>query len=260
MQKDHDGVFLVFVSSTFSDMVEDRLEVVNTINEMANFKSINMESFGSRPGAPLTESVRAVPSADIFVCIVGGRYGTGITEQEYDKARDEGLDCLIFFKALPKLESSDKDQDSTEVSRLDIFKEKLTDPVRGHLITKYTSRAELVHRVLLSLHNWWRETVINANANKSAGLAAERKEIQQLIIDGDIARAVKRLLDFAHQYANTRGIDLAIERSFAVNYIKRQQDDHAIGLEEATRLLAQEARKILSVIEAIIPQLSDRHA
>jgi hypothetical protein len=254
MQKHQDGVFLVFVSSTYSDLVEDRLEVVSTINEMQNFKSINMESFGSRPDTPHAESLRLVSEADVLICIIGGRYGTGITEQEYDKARDESIDCLVFLKTTT---TSEVDEASRDVAgQLTIFKNKLTDPGRGHLTTKYSTRAELAQRVLLSLHNWWRDTMMSSKVQKSAGLAAERNEIQQLIIEGDIARAVKRLLDFAHQYANARAIDLAIERSFAVNYIKRQQDDHAIGLEEATRLLSQEARKILSLIETIIPQLS----
>jgi hypothetical protein len=258
--KNHDGVYLVFVSSTYSDMVEDRLEVVKTINEMMNFKSINMESFGSRPDTPLTESLRAVPDADVFICIIGERYGTGITEQEYDKARDEGIDCLVFFRTMPRSEFNDESQDTVESGKLTVFKKKLTDPDCGHLVTRFSTRAELAQRVLLSLHNWWKDTVVNSSAHKSAGLASERNEIQQLIIEGDIARAVKRLLDFAHQYANAQGIDLAIQRSFAVNYIKRQQDNHAIGLEEATRLLTQEARKILGVIETIIPQLSERRA
>ena len=43
-------------------------------------------------------SLLEVEPADLYVGIIGGRYGSGITEAEYRRALELKLPCLIYFK------------------------------------------------------------------------------------------------------------------------------------------------------------------
>jgi hypothetical protein len=69
-----------------------------------------MEYFGSRPETNEGASLDEVDRADIYVGIIGGRYGSGITEKEYRRARD--LPCFIYFKDDRAVTAEGRDQEA----------------------------------------------------------------------------------------------------------------------------------------------------
>lgn len=84
----------VFLSSTWKDLEEHRKIIINSFQKL-KFNIEVMELFGALPATPLKESLERVKSSDIFVGILGTRYGTidpstmkSITELEYLKARE----------------------------------------------------------------------------------------------------------------------------------------------------------------------------
>src|SRR5262245_26005181 len=76
----------IFVSSTWLDLQPERHAVEDAINRMNAGKFVGMEYFGSRPNTTEGASLEEVDRSDIYVGIIGGRYGSGITEKEYRRA------------------------------------------------------------------------------------------------------------------------------------------------------------------------------
>src|SRR5205807_2496573 len=61
-------------------------------------KFIGMEHFGSRTEDTREVSLLEVGPADLYVGVIGGRYGSGITEDEYRRALELKLHCFLYFK------------------------------------------------------------------------------------------------------------------------------------------------------------------
>src|SRR5512133_3925144 len=93
-----------FLSSTGKDLAEYRQAVFDAINGLDGWKCVRMEDFGARP-RPIHEfDAAAVRKCDLFVGILGHRYGTilrghksSYTEQEYDTAVGLNLPRLMFI-------------------------------------------------------------------------------------------------------------------------------------------------------------------
>jgi len=87
------GVANVYVSSTFEDLKEERACVREALVDLGHSVT-SMESYGSSEERALKSCVADVQKCDLYVCIVGWRYGfvppegngKSITEQEYEAA------------------------------------------------------------------------------------------------------------------------------------------------------------------------------
>lgn len=83
----------VYVSSTFEDLKEERACVREALVDLGHSVT-SMESYGSSEERALKTCVEDVQKCDLYVCIVGWRYGfippegngKSITEQEYEAA------------------------------------------------------------------------------------------------------------------------------------------------------------------------------
>jgi hypothetical protein len=92
----------IFVSSTYTDLVEYRKAVERAINLLdQQFKG--MGYFGARPEEPKTACLKEIEQADIFVGIYAHRYGfipegdtKSITEQEFDHAQKLGKPIFCY--------------------------------------------------------------------------------------------------------------------------------------------------------------------
>src|SRR5712691_4215186 len=87
----------VFVSSTWTDLQEERNAVEKALNQLRDTEFQGMEYFGSRPDKPKDASLEEVNRANIYVGIFAHRYGSidtesglSITELEYRQARRRG--------------------------------------------------------------------------------------------------------------------------------------------------------------------------
>jgi len=90
----------IFVSSTWLDLQPEREAVERTLQKLRTTKFVGMEYFGSRDEDTRRASLSEVDRCQIYVGIFGGRYGSGITEEEYRRARSlkPPLPCLIYLK------------------------------------------------------------------------------------------------------------------------------------------------------------------
>ena len=87
----------VFVSSTWKDLQPERKAVEELIHQLRTTQYAGMEYFGSQPEDTTLGSLNEIESCDLYIGIISGRYGSGITEAEYDRAFQLGLPCLIYF-------------------------------------------------------------------------------------------------------------------------------------------------------------------
>jgi hypothetical protein len=96
----------VFVSSTFYNLKQIRADLKDFITTLGLTPFISeYDSFPIDPTLPAVENCMKVvqEDADIFVLIIGGRYGTikegkSVTNMEYLKARAKGIPIYVFIE------------------------------------------------------------------------------------------------------------------------------------------------------------------
>lgn len=138
----------VFVSSTWIDLQAEREAVEKVLHRFADAKFVGMEYFGSRNETTLDASLEAVDRCQLYVGIIGRRYGSGITEWEYRRARERGLDCLIYVHSslVERSEAAESQPDA-----LDLFVRAL----RGaHTVTPFRGPEDLAASIAADVHNW----------------------------------------------------------------------------------------------------------
>jgi hypothetical protein len=93
----------IFVSSTFEDLKDYRTAVQQALHRMETIVR-GMEYFGSKPGSPLDECMKAVNSCKVYIGIFSMRYGSldeksgkSMTQLEYEEAQRLGLPTLIYL-------------------------------------------------------------------------------------------------------------------------------------------------------------------
>jgi len=92
-----------------------------------------------------------VDRSDIYVGIFAQRYGSGITEAEYRRAKKKGIPLLIYFKDDSVLvKPPDREEDPERMAYLEALKQELK---RSHAITFFSSPDDLAIKVVAGLHN-----------------------------------------------------------------------------------------------------------
>src|SRR3954468_4400727 len=122
-------IYRVFVSSTWLDLQPERRALMEALNRMEEMRFVGMEFFGNRPDDTHDASIDQVDLCEGFVGIIGHRYGSGITEAEYRRARARDLPCFVYFKRGEATSPELTDQDPVLAAKLVAFKQDL---LRGH--------------------------------------------------------------------------------------------------------------------------------
>lgn len=124
--------YQVFVSSTFTDLVDERREVIQALLEMDCIPA-GMEMFPAADEDQWTLIRKVIDNSDYYVLIVGGRYGSttveGIsyTEKEFDYAVSQRKPILAFLH---------KDPDQIPVGKADI------DPAAREKLAAFRKKTE----------------------------------------------------------------------------------------------------------------------
>jgi hypothetical protein len=123
--------FQVFVSSTYTDLVEERREVMQALLELDCIPA-GMEMFPAANEEQWELIKTVISGCDYYVVIVGGRYGSlsddglSYTEREYDFAVEQGIPIAGFVHGSPdELPRSKSDTDPKLWTRLLKFREKV---------------------------------------------------------------------------------------------------------------------------------------
>lgn len=101
-----DSALSIYVSSTYRDLTEYRQAVLAVIRRLGH-RAVAMEDYGATDLRPLAKCRQDVAGCDLFVGLLGLRYGyvpddaeaqgRSITEMEYREARARGVPVLMFL-------------------------------------------------------------------------------------------------------------------------------------------------------------------
>jgi hypothetical protein len=150
------SIMLIFVSSPYSDL-ENYRRVVESSLRMSGYDFVGMEHFGAQNNPPLEVCLNAVKQSDVFVGIMGMRYGSSppsrvlsYTEREYNLAYSLRLPIYMFLidETRARIRPADFETNPEKVERLRRFKEKVR---RRHTITHFCSEDNLAWLILASL-------------------------------------------------------------------------------------------------------------
>lgn len=144
--------FRVFVSSTSLDLQPERKAVETALQRLRTDTGyVGMEYFGSRDENARRASLDEVDRSRVYIGIFAGRYGSGITEDEYRRARERGLPCFIYFKAETTITPDLVEQDPEKIAKLDKLKAELR---KAHIVSRFLNPDDLTARVTADLHRW----------------------------------------------------------------------------------------------------------
>ena len=101
-----DKRYQVFVSSTFTELQEERSNVMQSLMEMDCIPA-GMELFPSIDEEQWEFIQKIICDSDYYLLIIGGRYGTvaedglSFTEKEFDYAVSKGLKVVVLVHESP---------------------------------------------------------------------------------------------------------------------------------------------------------------
>lgn len=151
----------IFVSSTFTDLVEERSEVIQAVWELDCIPT-GMEAFVASNESQWDVIKRVIDESDYYVLIIGGRYGSvtddGIsyTEKEYNYAKKLSIPVLAFVHENPAdIPVGKSEKDEAPRVKLELFRQRV---MNDHPIRTWKSATELGSIVSRSLS---REIKIN---------------------------------------------------------------------------------------------------
>lgn len=145
----------VFISSTFSDLIDYRESVQKGLRQLGA-EDISMENFGARDERPKEECIRLIyEEADFFVGIYAHRYGyipegdtISITQSEYIAAETSGIPKLIYVIDDEHPWPPKFIEDGESKNKLVQFKKNLFSK---HICKKFTNKDNLNASVLADI-------------------------------------------------------------------------------------------------------------
>ena len=147
--------YQVFVSSTFTDLQEERKKILDILL-MADCIPAGMEAFVAADVEQFEVIKKVIDLCDYYVLIIGKRYGslhpeTGIsyTEMEYDYAIEKGIPVLVFALD-PSVEVTAEKQESDPIKaqKLQAFR---TKAMNNRLASVWLTRDDLTGKLAVSI-------------------------------------------------------------------------------------------------------------
>lgn len=195
-----DKRYLIFISSTYEDLKEEREKVIAAVLESNNIPT-GMEMFPAVGIPPLDLIKQIIKECDYYILILGGRYGSYVgnskisyTEEEYNYAVEQGIPVIPFFHSNPDSITRDKtDKNDKKWNLLKKFKDRVS--AGGTTIKYWDNPDDLRAKVLLSIpqviKHQQRAGWIKATEAVSSGVSLE--EVKQLKKELDDLRLFKSL-------------------------------------------------------------------
>ncbi|KAA6405532.1 DUF4062 domain-containing protein [Candidatus Tokpelaia sp.] len=147
-------LYLIFLSSTFTDLEQERNAIAHAIRKMGH-APMGMEGFPASGEKQMDYIRRTIDKCDYYVLIIGGRYGSltkeGIsyTEAEYNYALEKGLPILAFVHDAPEdLPNKHTDSDPEMLEKLADFRQKVEN---SYLVERWNEHKNLPALVVASI-------------------------------------------------------------------------------------------------------------
>lgn len=186
-----DKRFQIFISSTFSDLKEERNKVMQTIMSLDCIPA-GMELFPAMDEEQFEFIKRIIDDCDYYLLIVGARYGSmdengvSYTEKEYDYAKEKGIPVMAFLhKDISSIPLGKADTDTELKQKLENFRKKVET---GKLVKYWDNADELNALVAISLpktikmfpRTGWVRANLQTNAESLQEINQLQKELSEL--------------------------------------------------------------------------------
>jgi len=112
----------VFISSTWLDLRAEREAVEKIIHRMRTLDYSGMEYFGQPQRECARRQLAEVAGCDLYVGLLAGRFGSGITEAEYRAARKADIPCLFYLKDEARIAEDQRDTSPEARAQLKAFR------------------------------------------------------------------------------------------------------------------------------------------
>ncbi|GGI15716.1 DUF4062 domain-containing protein [Oxalicibacterium faecigallinarum] len=167
-----DKKYQVFVSSTFSDLEDERAAVLEGILQMGHIPA-GMELFHANNSSAWEYITKVIEASDYYVLVLGGRYGSldehgmGFTEKEYEYARSLNIPVIALLHEEPTSLPRDRTDQAESWVKLQNFREKVES---RHIRVVWNSPTKLKAELILSLsqqiqqkpgRGWVRDVSVN---------------------------------------------------------------------------------------------------
>ena len=182
-----DKRYQIFISSTFSDLKEERNKVMQTIMSLDCIPA-GMELFPAMDEEQFEFIKRIIDDCDYYLLIVGARYGSmdengvSYTEKEYDYAVSKGIPVIAFLHHdISSLPMNKADLDAELRKKLETFRRKVET---GRLVQYWKNADDLNAKVAISLPKTikmfprigWVRANLQSNAESLQEMNVLRKE------------------------------------------------------------------------------------
>lgn len=168
----------IFVSSTWLDLQPERQAVESALQRLREVKFNGMEYFGSRTETTREASLVEVDRSHVYIGLFAGRYGSGITEDEYRRAQELELPCLIYFKREAVIPAEWREAAPEQAAKLTALKDDLR---RNHIATEFSSPEELAAKVTADLHRWLVDQYLTPRLEEAAQGRMPREQARELL-------------------------------------------------------------------------------
>ncbi len=199
----------VFISSTFTDLVDYRNSVQRGLRQMG-MMDISMENFGARDERPKDECLRIIKEeTDLFVGIYAHRYGYipkgsdySITQSEYNAAVECKIPKLIYIVDENQPWPPKFIEKGNPAKKLNVFKSRL---YLDHMCSPFTSEDNLTAKVLADIG---RRISISNRSNK----VGKNIPVRNVLFESAVMPNEKPIEYWSHSrksiYEKNRGIFL----------------------------------------------------
>ncbi len=176
--------YQIFISSTYTDLVEARLKVRDNILGMYHFP-VGMEMFSADDDEQWQIIKETIDSSDYYILIIGHRYGSlaedglSYTEKEYDYAKLNNIPVLSFIRERNvSIRPNEMECEPDKIKKLNDFIEKAK---LNKLCDFWTTPDELAGKVSIALYKTFkRKPRVGWKRNDNINFVEITKELTKL--------------------------------------------------------------------------------
>lgn len=224
-----DKRYQVFVSSTYTDLVDERHSIMLTLMKMDCIPA-GMEHFPAADEEQWNFIKRIIDYSDYYLLIIGGRYGSldndglSFTEKEYNYAVEKNIKVVALIHGSPEtLTFQNSEQDPALREKLQAFRDRVKTK---RLVEFWTNPSELPGKVALGIMN--ARTMHPATGWVRADKITNEENLNEIIkAKNEIENLNKIILDLKGvELKDKYGDDLAgLDDSYKVNYMEFSNDN-----------------------------------
>lgn len=192
--KPSDRRYQIFISSTFEDLKNERKAAVEAVFQRGHIP-IALENFAPSDESDLQVIKRAMKDCQVYVAILGHRYGTivpnkeySFTEFEYNLAQQYGLKTLTFIlddsvinERRSKLDPKMDEVELRNYGKLKDFYKRVTEHFRSIFVPGPEFKGSVALALADNLHGWDRPGFIREPEDRTILETAKNEFIVDII-------------------------------------------------------------------------------